>query len=266
MLNIHIPTIIFQIINFAILAVVLYFLLFRTVTKKIKERAAQKEQLLNELEQNKLESEKLLTEYQNRLAGVSQEVDAIIEKAQKQLESNRKDFFAELENEAKRKITEAEDEEHHQQEVATQKYFDQILNQVLETSRYLVEKSAPPQLHQLLIQQLADETWRLGREDLQRVASIRSSLKERTPIVHVDTAQPLNTEQQGLLIRTFSALADRNIKLEINLNSSLGAGCRVRIGDLVVDNSIDSQIQKLKETATVELQKRLSIENPNENH
>lgn len=260
MLNIHIPTIIFQIFNFIILAVALYFLLFKSVAKTIKKRADQKEQLLKDIEQEKAESEKVLAEYKQKLENVNKEVEVIVNKARLQLENDRKSVMQEVEAEAQQKLNTANEEMVHHQELATQQFFSKVLDQVIETSRTVIIKSIPPELHTQLVQQLADEIWRLGREDLQRVAAIRSSLKERTPIVYVETAAALTTEEQGLLIRTFSALADRNIKLEIKVMPELGAGCRVRISDLVVDHSIEARLMQIKDTASVELQKKFAPE------
>lgn len=260
MLNIHIPTIVFQIINFIILAVALYFLLFRSVTKTIKKRADQKEQMLKEIEQNEAESKKVLAEYNQKLEDVNKEVEVIVNKARLQLENDRKAIMLDVEAEAQQKLNTANEEMAHHQELATQQFFSKVLDQVIETSRTVIIKSIPPGLHVQLVQQLADEIWRLGREDLHRVAAIRNSLKERTPIVFVETAAALTTEEQGLLIRTFSALADRNIKLEIKVTPELSAGCRVRISDLVVDHSIEARLMQIKDTAAEELQRKFAPE------
>ena len=75
--------------------------------------------------------------------------------------------------------------------------------------------------------------------------SIRRSLGDRNPTVRVATARELSPEQQRNLVRTFSAVADRNVSVDLDLDSSLAAGLRVRIGDLVIDNSIARQVADL---------------------
>ena len=66
--------------------------------------------------------------------------------------------------------------------------------------------------------------------------------------------------QQGLIARTFTALADRHVYMEVQVDPSLVAGMRVRIGDLVVDSSISGQMQELRDTALQALQEQIGNE------
>ncbi len=259
MLNIHIPTIIFQIINFFILAAALYFLLFRKVMQSVQKRAKEKEDLLKEIEKNKAESENALKEYESKLKNINKEVDDIVATAKQDLEEERKLAVADLDVESNRILGEAQAEVEHRQHQAMEQFYEKVIDQVMATSQTVISKSIPPELHAIMVQQMADEMWRLGREDVERVSTIRASLRERTPTVHVDSAMPLGAEQNGLLVRTFSALADRNIKLVVKVDAALGAGVRVRIGDMVVDNSIAAQVAKLRDAAAVDLKKRLEL-------
>lgn len=262
MLNISIPTIVFQIINFIILAVALYFLLFRKVTRSVKKRAEQKEQLLKEIEQNRLESERVLQEYNEKMANISQEVEQILRKTRENLEIDYTAAISELEKQTRRRLHDVEEEIQSMNQLAAEQFFDRILNQVIETSRSVITRTVPANYHNQLVQQLVEEIWRLGREELPRVTEIRASLQEVTPVLHVDTAIPLTIEQQGLIIRAFSALADRNVDFKMHKAPHLGAGCRVRIGDLSIDNSIDSQLEQLREIAADELRERLALKEP----
>ena len=74
------------------------------------------------------------------------------------------------------------------------------------------------------------------------------------------TAESLTLEQQGLLARTFTALADRHVALEAQVDSKLVAGVRVRIGDIIVDSSIAGQMDELRERAVNALQERIADE------
>jgi F-type H+-transporting ATPase subunit b len=257
MLSINIPTILFQIFNFLVLTVALYFLLFRKVVRNIQKRSREKDELLKDAEQKQAEAQKVLEEYEQKLSRANTEVSGIITNAKQEIEDERLAAVSDLELEANRILGEAQAEVEHRQKLAMEKYYDKVIDQVMETSKVVISKSIPPGLHAELIRQTADEIWRLGREELDRVASIRKSLRDRTPLVHVSTAKALDAEQQGLLVRTFSALADRNIKLEIEVKPELGAGVLVRIGDLVVDNTVATQVDKLRDQASEDLHKKL---------
>jgi F0F1-type ATP synthase delta subunit len=98
-----------------------------------------------------------------------------------------------------------------------------------------------------MVKHLMDSVWELGRTDMRQVELLREGLGDRTPTVVTVTAKALSTEQQGQLVRTFSALADRNINLDLNVEPALGLGLRVRLGDLVMENSIANQLSDLKD-------------------
>jgi F0F1-type ATP synthase delta subunit len=93
---------------------------------------------------------------------------------------------------------------------------------------------------------------------MQQVDVLRRSLGNRDPIVTVETAFPLNPEQQRTLMNTFTALADRNVKVEMTILPELSAGMRVRIGDLIIDNTISAQLVKLEGDVKKSLQEKLT--------
>jgi F0F1-type ATP synthase delta subunit len=98
----------------------------------------------------------------------------------------------------------------------------------------------------------------MGKSDMQQVDVLRRSLGNRDPIVSVETAFPLNPDQQRTLMNTFSALADRNVKVELNILPELSAGIRIRIGDLIIDNTIAAQLAKLEDDVKQSLQEKLT--------
>jgi F0F1-type ATP synthase delta subunit len=110
------------------------------------------------------------------------------------------------------------------------------------------------------VQQLSDRIWELGRSEMERVETFRRSLGDRTPTAYVTTARPLSPEQQGLLARTFTALADRHVNLELKTDPALAAGIRVRLGDTIVDHSIAGQLADLRESVSTALKERMAHE------
>ena len=98
----------------------------------------------------------------------------------------------------------------------------------------------------MLIDELNKEIWDMGKSDMPQVRTIRDSLAERTPTVNVVSAKELPPEQQRALVRTFSALADRNVNMEIEINPELIAGIRIRMGDLVVENNLATELAELR--------------------
>jgi hypothetical protein len=180
------------------------------------------------------------------LAHIDEEVAEIVARAQEQIEVERKAMLQVAEAEIERLLMEAQAETGQVQQQAIDEFHDELLDGILEISGQVIGQTAPPELHDALVQQLNDRIWELGRDEMRQVEAIRRSLAERTPTVYVASARPLSPDQQRELVRTFSALADRNVQLEVKTDPALTAGARVRIGDMIVDNSIRAQLGDLR--------------------
>jgi F-type H+-transporting ATPase subunit b len=260
MLNLDVATIAFQIINFMALAALLYYFLFRPVMRKVKARAAERERWVREMTQEREEVAKLRAELEERLADADEEAAAIIAKAQEQVEAERTALLEEVHAEAERVLVEAHADAQRLRQQALEDFHDEVLDAILEISGQVIGRTAPPEVHDALVQKLNDRIWELGRHEMERVETIRRSLGDRAPTAYVTSAQPLSAEQQGQLVRTFTALADRHVNLELRTNPDLAAGLRVRLGDMVVDNSIIGQLNELREAASKALRERVANE------
>ncbi|MDY7040165.1 MAG: F0F1 ATP synthase subunit delta, partial [Chloroflexota bacterium] len=238
MLELDWLTIIFQIINFLVLAVALYFILFRPVMRSVEKRAAEKEQLLRELEQDRQKATDLRLELEERLAKADEEAASIARAARKQAQAERAALLQEAQAEVERMLAEAQADVLRQRRLAVDTFHDELLDTVLEIGGQVIGRTAPPELHDTLVQQLSDRIWELGRSEMERVEAFRRSMGDRTPTAYVTTAHPLSPEQQGLLARTFTALADRHVNLELKTVPELIVGLQVRLGDTIVGNSI----------------------------
>jgi F-type H+-transporting ATPase subunit b len=240
-------TILFQIVNFLVLAWLLHRFLFRPMMTKVKERAGEKERLAQELARDHEAAVALRAELEARLAHADEEVDGIIAHGQEEATELRKAMLRETESEVARILSEAHAEAQRLQQQAIKASQTETLDAILEISARLIGRSAPPELHQQLVQQMSDRIWEMGRSEMQRVEEFRRSLGTRSPTAYVTTALPLSPDQQGLLARTFTALADRNVNLELRTDPDLAAGARVRLGDMVIDNSIAGELRQLRQ-------------------
>ena len=247
MLDFDLATIAFQILNFVILAVGLYFILFKPMMKSMNDRADSKAQLLQELEQDKEAAAVLQTELEVRLSGAEEEVTNIINEAREKVEADRLEILQETQTEVEQILEQAHVDAYRLKRQTINEFYDDLLDTVLDVSNQMIRRVSPAPAHDSMVQQLMDSVWELGRTDMRQVEVLRAGLGDRTPTVVTMTARALSTEQQGQLVRTFSALADRNVNLDMNVEPALGLGLRVRIGDLVMENSIASQLSELKE-------------------
>ena len=247
MLDINIPTIIWQIVNFLVLAAALYFLLFKQVMRVVEKRTEEKNRLVNELREKNEAAEQLQKELQEQLDHADSLVNDIIEKAEAQISANHERMIERAREEAENILGQAHTESLVMQQQAMEQYYERVLDSVIEISGRVIGKAAPNELNEIFVREINDTLWNLGRGNIRQVQTLRQSLGDRKPTVYVTTAFELTPEQQRMLVRTFSALANRNVSVEIEIDPTLVMGARIRIGDMIVENSIASRLNDLRD-------------------
>jgi F-type H+-transporting ATPase subunit b len=262
MLTIDWATIAFQAINFLVLAAALYYLAFRPVMNRVRERRVEKQEMMRQIKENRQASERLREELEERLSKAEEEADTIITEAQKRAEAERQRMLEDVRGDIEEMLTDARADVQQMRQQAVDEFHDELIDAILDVGTEVIRQAAPPEVHDALVAQLGDRIWEMGREEMERVRAFRRSLGERTPTAHVTTAKPLTSEQQGELARTLTALADRNVDMQLETDPSLAAGMRVRLADIVVDNSISGRLDELREDISQALKERLTDEQP----
>jgi len=249
-------TVIFEILNFLALAILLTHFLFKPVLRNVQAHAAEKAELLRQLQQDRQEALALRSALEERLSQAEEEALAIKNQAQQDAEDERLALLRETRMEVERILVEAHTDACRVRQQSVAEFHEELLDTILELSGLVVGQLTTAEQHATLVKQLSDRIWTLGRSEMRRVETFRSSLGDRVPTAYVTSARPLSPELQGLLARTFTALADRNVNLDIKVDPALSAGVRVRMGDLVVDNSISGQLADLRENVSQRLRER----------
>ncbi len=245
MLGLDLATIVFQAINFVVLAYVLNRVVFKSVLKRAEERLREKEQLLSELAEEKKLASAVRTELEQRLVHLDEEAAERFERLREEARSEREAIVKEATAEAERLLVQAEMDARRIKQTAVRESSQQLLSTVVKVSGILIGRAAPPQMHDTLVTQLVERIREMGRSDMQRVEAFRRSLTAREPVAHVTSARELTVEQQGQLARMLTALADRHVSIDLHHDPSLVAGLRLRLGDVVIDDSIAGQLEDL---------------------
>lgn len=246
MLDIDPVTIIAQIINFMVLAAILYFFLFKPIIGRIEKRTEERKDILAKANLEKETANRKLAEIEARLSGIDNEIESRLEEAYQRAQSESDDLLAATQMEAEKIIQSAENEAAKRQKQEMDELQAKLVDTILGISSQILTKTSPDATHDNLIKELTTEIWDLGKSDIHQVRTIRDSLSERTPTVYVSSAKDLSAEQQREIIRTFSALADRNVNMNIEVNPELISGIQVRIGDLIVENTLAMELISLK--------------------
>ena len=258
MLDLDPATVLFQIINFAILAGGLYWLLFKPIKRTIQRRTAEKEGVLQELHRERQAAALLRAELDERVSRLEEESANTVALARETAERESAQLLAEAQAEVEQILVEAQADAYRIRRQAVETFHADLIDAVLDVSGLVVGNTIPPEVHAALVRQLSNRIWELGRTDIQRIESLRQSLGQREPTAHITSAQSLTIEQQGLMARTLTSLADRHVDLEVQVDSKWGAGIRVRIGDIIVDSSIAGQLDELRDQVVTALQERIA--------
>ena len=259
MLEIDIATILFEMVNFIVLAILLYRFLFRPVMARVNERAAEKERLLSELATEKKLLNDQRTALDEALAQIDEQKAVMLAQAQSEARTLKADKLKAAQIERDQILHHAQRDMAQWQKQSITTFHQTIVNTILDISGQLVGRIVPQSAHDAMLDQLTKQIWEMGRHDIARVDTIRHSLGERSPTAEVVTARPLTAEQHGKLIQTLTALADHQVSLDVTLDSNLAAGLQVRLGDLVVEHSIASQLSDVRESIDEALEKQLVV-------
>lgn len=254
----NLVTILSQIINFLIVAYVLNRFVFQPVMQRAREHTAEKHAQLQAIEQEKENVSALRAELESRLEGAESEAAAIVREARERGEEARREILDEAQTEVERILEEAHNDAARLRRQSAAEFHSELLGAILDVSGLIIGQVAPPEVHETMVEELNNRVWEMGRSEMPRVTALRRSLGDRTPSVMVRTAKQLSPVQQGKLVRTFTALADRNVNLDIELAEELGVGMRARVGDLVLDNSIAGKLESLRDTVSDALRERVA--------
>lgn len=249
MLDINLTTIIFQVLNFAVLFAALYFLLFKNIVKRAENRKIELEELRQKTIQNFEESDKLRQQLEESLKNIHLKVDEYISKAKAELELNRYQVLEDTKAMAEQIIRQAQANASTIQVRAIEENQERMMNLIIDLVANVIKQSAPEEFHHSLVEQINNRVWEMGKREMREVDLVRKSLQEREPTLSIKTPLPLTKEQQAAIVRTFSSLADKNVKLQISKDESLIAGVSIRLGDFIIDNSVKSKLQEIKKEA-----------------
>ena len=246
MLDVYLDTIVWEIINFIIITVALYYLVFKPMARNADRRAKEKAELLRELEEDREEAARKLEEINQRLSHLDEEIEQILQEAYEKSRARQEELLQATYEEAAQIMADAIKQARQEQRAELNKNRQVFTDTILQITGEILQQVIPPQVNDILIDDLTASIWNLGEDDVQRLNTIRGSLEEQMPIIDLTVVRPLTIEQQSKLYNTFSALADKDVEINVEVEPRLIAGVRARIGDFVLDNSVLTNVDNVR--------------------
>ncbi len=255
MLDINLSTIIWEVVNFLLIAVALYYLVFKPMAKRAEKRAQEKAEMMLELKEDREKAAVKLQEIETRLANLDAEIEKIADDAYQKSKRLQDDLLKATREDADRIMLEAVKEARKEQYVDLRKNQEKVVDAILRITANALDQVITPQVHDSLIEELNAKIWNLGKDDMRMVQTIRDSLAERTPTILLSVAEPLGKDQQMKMLGTFNALADKDIDLQVEIKPELIAGIKARVGDIVLDNSLLAHLEAMRDDINQMLEK-----------
>lgn len=155
-LGINLPKLIYQIINFGIMAYVLYRLLYKPVFTMLQERAARIEQSLKDADQVKEQLANAKRDYDAEIAKARQEAAAILMQAQERVKAQELELINQAQQEAERIRSEARAQAEQERALMFRDAQQQIAEMVTLTAEKVLQAELKQSHNALIEQSLVD--------------------------------------------------------------------------------------------------------------
>ena len=147
----------YRVMNFAVLAVVLFILLRKPVSQVLKNRIKGIQDQLHDLEIRKQEAEKVLTEYEERLMRLDQEAEKILAEYVRQGEEARGRIIQEAQAAADKIEEQARRDIDHEFEIAKVKLKGEILEKALIKAEEKIKNRITPDDQKKLVDEYIEK-------------------------------------------------------------------------------------------------------------
>jgi F-type H+-transporting ATPase subunit b len=247
MLDVHVPTIVFQMVNFLVLLVLLTKFLYQPVLRVMKER---EEAIAARLRAADERGRQAAAE-RERLASLERDAEA---KAERLLASARaegqeegKRLLDEARQEASRLLDEARRTVDEQERAALARVEAQVRETAVRMAASLIRRAAGPSVHRDLLERLLREGIRTNDTEAD---TVRRALADGPARITIEVAYPAEAETEA---RVREAIA-RDLRLppgaadaSVRVAPELVAGLRILAGEVVLDFSLRQTLRELQE-------------------
>lgn len=161
-LGIDLPKLLYQLINFTVMVVILWALLYKRVFALLNERSERIEQSLRDAEQVKQQLANAKRDYDEEIARARQEAAGIVAQAQERARAQEAEIVAQARQEAERIRAEGRTQADQEREQILREVKDQVAGLVTLTARKVLQAELTQSGHDRLISESLEA---LGRQN-----------------------------------------------------------------------------------------------------
>lgn len=156
-MSIHVPTMVWAIINFLILVAILNKFLYGPIVKILDDRKNEVVNNLDQAETAKTEAEKLKEEYVEQIKKAKLEAQEIINKANKLGEETKNEIISEARDEAAKVSAKAQAQIQREKSKALAELRDEVASLAILAAEKVVAKSLNNQDHEKMVHEFVKE-------------------------------------------------------------------------------------------------------------
>ena len=157
-LGINLGYLISQIVNFTLLAVLLYFVAYKPILRMLDQRSARIKQGLEDAELASRRAAEMEQEFEQRLAEARKEGQEIIAQATQMSEKARQEILEMAREEARAQVEKAKEEISRERELAMSELRQQVADLSLNISEKVIGESLDQQRQRELIADFMEQT------------------------------------------------------------------------------------------------------------
>jgi len=240
MLEINLSTLLLQVANFLILAYILTRFLFKPLKETLDKRASQVTEAISEAEKATRETEELRLEYEKKRDNIEAEIAALKNEARIVIDETRQQMLQEAYQEIEAMRARAQEEIEQQRADALRLHRGKIGELVTTLTQRMMKDILNPQLHQAYLSAFLDQL-----RSVQLEGRISTDGKDVVS-AELITATSLGQEDKTQIATTLETVISQPIDLVCRVDADLIAGAMVRLGDMLIDGSLQGQLQQLR--------------------
>jgi F-type H+-transporting ATPase subunit b len=233
-------TFLFQIVNFLILVFILYKVLYKPITNIIKKRREAIAEKFAQARSEQEDAEKIKKEYNAKLVGINREQNKILTQARQEAEAERSHLIAEA-----RKTADGERNKAMQSlDQDIEKHLDDlqahIVASITHLAKHLLQQVVGKDLDEYLGKHMVDKIRDLHKGDLHLPMN---KTVDAALFAAQDPGRHVVEQFRTALHEVFGL----DVDVTVHTESSMAAGFRLEIGELVLDAGIDRQLEEWTE-------------------
>jgi len=241
-LGINLNFLLSQIVNFLILFVALYFLLWKRVLNMLDARKQRIQEGLEKAEQAGEELARAQAAYAEKVAEGEAEAKRIRAEAQKIADQARARALDEAQVQVEAVLADAREQADLERRRMLKDLRGQVATLAIAAANKLIGEAMDEQRQRQLVKEFFSgiETGRVVILDEARLADVTARQAK------VTSALPLSAEEQATISQGLAQQLSGEPRIEFAVDPAILGGLIIRVGDKVVDGSVAGQLESLR--------------------